>query len=186
MPASIIYRYSNTTVPAALHGSCPTSPRPASIYAVWCMHLHKATQCSEPIREYFAPLSCIYVDDRNCHRDNPEGVTSVRLGSSVTARGSGRALVHPRPYCLARFSDKRKERDPVKLVRFIPSMLIIFSWIWIFHTLRVWACVCEQVLLGFVHGCAHVFLREAAYGNSFTKCVCAEKLSINQAGVGGL
>lgn len=186
MPASIINRYSNTTAPAALHGSCPTSPRPASIYAVWCMHLHKGTQCSDPLREYFAPLSCIYVDDRNCHKDNPEGVTSVRLGSSVTARGSRRALVHPRPYCLARFSDKRKERDPVKLVCFIPSMLIIISWIWIFYTLRVWACVCEQVLLGFVHGCGHVCLCARLRMATAAPSVCAETLSINQAGVGGL
>lgn len=30
-----------------------------------------------------------------------------------------------------------------------------------------------------------VFVREAAYGNSCTECVCVETLSINRAGVGG-
>lgn len=163
MPASIINHYSNTTALLALPGTCPTSPHAASIHAAWCMHLLKRTQCSNQLREYFAPLIC--------HMDNKEGVTCVLLGPSVTVRVSDRALVHPRPYCLARFSDKRKERDPVKLARFIPSMRIIFSWIWIFYTLWVWACMCEQVLLGFVHGCPHVFVHKAAYDNSCTKCV---------------
>lgn len=72
-------------------------------------------------------LPTLYADDRNCHSDNREGVTSVLLGSAVTAGVSHRALVRPRPYCLARFSDKSKERDPVKLARFLPSTLIIIS-----------------------------------------------------------
>lgn len=33
--------------------------------------------------------------------------------------------------------------------------------------------MCERVLLGFVHGCARMFVRKAAYGNSCTKCVRA-------------
>lgn len=64
-------------------------------------------------------------------------------------------------------------------------MLIIFSWTWIIYTLWVWACMCEQVLLGFVHGCTYVCLCARLHMATAAPSVCAETLSINRAGVGG-
>lgn len=126
-------------------------------------------RCCEKIKTHFGSET-VPVVPISCHFCSPAAINSVTV--CVSKWMCKCVFVYPSLHCLLSFSNKRKERYPVKLASFIPSTFIIISWTpeYLINCGCVWVCVSMSSWLC-VWVCTCVY-DESAYCNCYTVWVC--------------